>query len=98
MIEVFIRQSTHSAETRHVLTPSTATAYAGENDTRQPAASADAPPIVDVLGVPFAALSRDEAIARIGAMVRGTGAHQLVLANAHTQNLPALAPANPHAL
>jgi len=93
MIEVFIRQSTHLAETRHVLTPSTATAYAGENDTRRPAASADAPPTVDVLGVPFAALSPDEAIARIGAMVRGGGAHQLVLANAHTLNLAAADPA-----
>jgi len=44
---------------------------------------------VDVLGVPFAALSRDDAIARLRAMVRGTGAYRVVLANAHTLNLAA---------
>ena len=75
-------------------TSSTATAYAGEDDTRRrPAASADAPQIVDVLGVPFAALSRDEAIACAREMVRGTGSHHLILANAHTLNLAARDPA-----
>ncbi len=80
---------------------STATAYAGEEATDRPIAGSRPPEThrsVDVLGVPFAALSCDEAIASIREMVRGTGAHRVVLANAHTLNLAARDPAYHEAL
>jgi exopolysaccharide biosynthesis WecB/TagA/CpsF family protein len=75
-----------------VPTPSTATAYAGEEAPDRPVAASPIPDShrsADVLGIPFAVLSCDEAIACIREMVRGAGAHRVVLANAHTLNLAA---------
>jgi len=43
--------------------------------------------VVHVLGVPFSALSFEGAVAQIRTMIARGGAHQVVIANAHTLNL-----------
>jgi exopolysaccharide biosynthesis WecB/TagA/CpsF family protein len=53
-----------------------------------------APPTrLTISGVPFAPLSRDEAVAEIRAMLRSGRHHHIVLANAHTVNCGAADPA-----
>lgn len=51
--------------------------------SREPAGHA----VVHVLGVPFASLELADAIERVRTMLRSTGSHQIVIANAHTLNL-----------
>lgn len=51
---------------------------------RSPGERAD---VVHVLGVPFSTVSFEGAVASIREMVSGGGAHQVVIANAHTLNL-----------
>lgn len=52
-----------------------------------PSERASAVPIVSIFGIPFGAVSREEASRCIGEMLAGDGRHQIVLANAHTLNL-----------
>lgn len=54
-----------------------------EMDTTAPTRTAA---VCRILGIPFSALDRDEAVDRIRQMVRGNGHHHVVLANAHTVN------------
>jgi exopolysaccharide biosynthesis WecB/TagA/CpsF family protein len=43
-------------------------------------------PVCVILGIPFAAVSLEEAVARVQDMMRSGRPHQIVLANAHTMN------------
>ena len=75
---------------------SIAMAYADDHAGTRPRPPLDGPTgeaCVWVLGVPFAPLTLDDAIARVRTMLSGTAPHQIVLANANTLNLAATDPA-----
>jgi exopolysaccharide biosynthesis WecB/TagA/CpsF family protein len=48
---------------------------------------------VTILDIPFSRVAPADAIARVRAMLTGTGSHHIVLANAHTLNCTAVDPA-----
>jgi len=73
-------------------------AYPDSIGERPPEGGAETP-VVRLLGLPFASLTRDEAVARIRAMLADPArGHQVVLANAHTLNLACEDPAYLRAL
>jgi exopolysaccharide biosynthesis WecB/TagA/CpsF family protein len=64
-----------------------AAVLAGADPAAAPHDGVPADEIVSIFGVPFSAISYEEALRRVREMLRGRDSHQIVIANAHTLNI-----------